>query len=405
MIKKSFTLAFLVMAIAFFGGSDGRRNPRSKVKTHPAMFEGDIDLSRDQQDAIDVINNKTSTAQGMPLRDVERNAIRRPSSLWPGGVVPYLFFENQHTETEKNIILKAMEEYHQWTCLRFVPRTNQRDYVGFIKGDGCYSYTGKLGNKQVVSLGLGCAYTGFVIHELMHAIGFFHEQSRADRDEYVLINEENIKEGQGAKFDKYSLQQISHLGACYDYCSIMHYGEKDYSKNGKATIVSRFNGRCTLRRASVKKGFSDTDIRKINTLYKCTGYPQVEGGTDGCVDKDEKCAEWAQDDMGEKCVKNEWIKKNCIKSCNIFGKTTPLTKPTPKPNCENENKNCEGWANRGYCTGTHNPYMSKKCKKACGFCNCENENKKCEGWAKKGYCTGTHNLYMSENCKKACGFC
>ena len=64
---------------------------------------------------------------------------------------------------------------------------------------------------------------GTVIHELMHAAGFWHEQSRADRDDFVKIIWGNICNNMGYNFDKYSLQQIDHLGATYDTCSIMHY--------------------------------------------------------------------------------------------------------------------------------------------------------------------------------------
>ena len=50
-------------------------------------------------------------------------------------------------------------------------------------------------NGQTVSIGFGCEYEGFVLHELMHTLGFFHTNSRPDRDAYVIVYTQNIKPG------------------------------------------------------------------------------------------------------------------------------------------------------------------------------------------------------------------
>lgn len=51
-------------------------------------------------------------------------------------------------------------------------------------------------------LGQGCGWMGTVVHELGHAIGFFHEQKRSDRDDWIDIYWESVKEG---KDDSYHL--------------------------------------------------------------------------------------------------------------------------------------------------------------------------------------------------------
>ena len=66
----------------------------------------------------------------------------------------------------------------------------------------CWSYMGRKGGKQTLSLKppddkkCHCLCdVGRTLHEMMHALGFYHEHSRTDRDNYIKIVEENVKKG------------------------------------------------------------------------------------------------------------------------------------------------------------------------------------------------------------------
>ena len=63
----------------------------------------------------------------------------------------------------------------------------------------------------------------------MHAIGFWHEQSRPDRDKYVTIMKRNIEEKNHYTFKKRDFNQANLIGE-YDFCSIVHYGLRYFSK-------------------------------------------------------------------------------------------------------------------------------------------------------------------------------
>ncbi|GFR04685.1 zinc metalloproteinase nas-13 [Trichonephila clavata] len=123
----------------------------------------------------------------------ERNAIRDNRMKWPHGAIPYVI-ANTFDHQERSIIARAIEEYHKNTCIRFFPRNNENDFVFITRKEGCFSMIGRDGGPQLLSLGDGCMFVGIIIHEFMHAVGFWHEQSRADRDNYVTILWENIQQ-------------------------------------------------------------------------------------------------------------------------------------------------------------------------------------------------------------------
>ena len=95
----------------------------------------------------------------------------------------------------KSIIFGAIYYWERETCLEFLPATDQTiDYIHFVRNDiGCYSDSiGMKGGRQVINLGTNCVTKGIILHEIGHAVGFWHEQSRPDRDNYVRINKDNI---------------------------------------------------------------------------------------------------------------------------------------------------------------------------------------------------------------------
>ncbi|CAH1789177.1 unnamed protein product [Owenia fusiformis] len=237
-MKGLILLALFAAAQAF--PSFGRSSPEEGD-----LFEGDIILDEEE----DVYN-----------------ALRSSSRKWPSGRVPYTV-TGSLTSRERSTLNAAIADYNRFTCIRWVPkRSSDKAYVNIKKASsGCSSAVGRTGRAQTINLGRGCWNKGIVIHEMMHAIGFYHEQSRTDRDKYVTIMYDNIKSGKQGNFNKYDANKISLLGMPYDYSSVMHYGGRAFSKNGKATIVPKQRN----ARIGQRSGFSSLDYKKINKQYKC----------------------------------------------------------------------------------------------------------------------------------------
>ena len=87
----------------------------------------------------------------------------------------------------------------------------------------CCSSVGRMGGRQTLSLKDYCADPGVAIHELGHLVGFWHEQTRPDRDHFIKVFWDNIITSQHLNFEKREHIEIESFGRPYDLQSIMHY--------------------------------------------------------------------------------------------------------------------------------------------------------------------------------------
>ncbi|CAG7835235.1 unnamed protein product [Allacma fusca] len=209
------------------------------------------------------------------LARVGINFLKFPSRKWTNNTVPYII-SPLYLPDEYMIIKTAVRILNFFTCINFRDWDGvEKDYLIFWpveKPAGCWSYVGRLGGPQIVSLqqpdlkSAQCfAGVGRPLHETMHALGVYHEQSRPDRDDHVKVEKKNVIRGFLSNFDKLDTKNVS-APYKYDYDSIMHYGTTFFSKNKKiATLVPKQKGKSIGQRINLSK----LDCLKLNSLYGC----------------------------------------------------------------------------------------------------------------------------------------
>ena len=250
----------LASAFIVLPGAKKARQVSYQVQDGMAVYQGDITLG--PAHLVPVI-------YGVPRAGDDRKQYATASSKahrWPHGEMPYEV-DGSVTPEKRAMIDWAVAHVAAETPLRPRPRTaGDADYLQFTQagGDyGCSSYVGRIGGAQMVRVG-SCGVRGSVVHEICHAAGLYHEQSRTDRDGFVTIQWSEISSGEEAQFT--IDDDTMDIGA-YDYGSIMHYSRGAFSKTGNDTIVPK-DPRMNIGQ---REGLSPLDKAALAQLYSGGG--------------------------------------------------------------------------------------------------------------------------------------
>jgi len=206
------------------------------------LFEGDLAITEEfirqhynfssipkveeymsHEDEGDVATESTEGGQRINKRAAKRNLL-----LWTNGIVPYKFSSSSiqtYGLGGRHSIREAMDHWEDRTCLRFTLQNSENDYVVYNNAERTCTSSSvgrKGGGKQTINMDSvhGCGI-GTIVHEIGHAIGFWHEQSRPDRDNYIRINLNNVENDRQKhnQFNKRDASEVDSQGSEYDYGS------------------------------------------------------------------------------------------------------------------------------------------------------------------------------------------
>ena len=147
--------------------------------------------------------------------------------LWPNRTMNYVIDPNT-TALRRQWIIIAMKNWSNTTGFRFLDVSKnlaKGDYVYIVYGMiGNNSAVGRIGGRQTINLQNDAI--GVIVHELGHALGMYHEQMRSDRDKYINIIWNNIKEEWKPQFIRYACADnvlVNDPVTRFDFKSIMLY--------------------------------------------------------------------------------------------------------------------------------------------------------------------------------------
>lgn len=213
-------------------------------------FFSDMIFSKDYVRSLDTLKTKSACAHGLVY-------------YWPNNNITYSF-SSELSFLNRQAIVSGLALISDYSLLTFtyIPDSQTAD-LRFVEDNSNSSPIGKQSNGNVIRI--HDFDSGTIAHEVMHSLGFFHEHSRTDRNDYVVVNYNNIQDGKANQFNIFTDDGFEGFNrGQYDYNSIMHYGSTAFAKSsGLITISRKDGGSLPGQRISLSQG----DIAGLNFIY------------------------------------------------------------------------------------------------------------------------------------------
>lgn len=215
------------------------------------VAQGDIILTEEQIACL-----KNPESRGSVMDDYTKE--------WPYGIVFYEVLPNAgYTTPDRDVVRSYLDYLESKTNLRFWERSSMyNNYISIVGYENNLSYIGMIGGKQLLRL----YNVSALPHEMLHAVGFGHEQGRRDRDQYITIEWDNIISKWQYAFDYNHLnnQPMFDDGA-FDFSSLMLYSSyNSFAIDATKPTMTKKDGSVFYPNYST---LSAGDIAMVNKKY------------------------------------------------------------------------------------------------------------------------------------------
>ncbi|CAG7660627.1 unnamed protein product [Allacma fusca] len=272
-------LALIVVVLIYMADCRICKNVGEECGSNNDCTSGNCQERRCEE-KVDTRKNTLRGSHQLLLNDIKPNPdVNTRSGVlseghWPNATVPYEL-DPDFTLEQKEMILETFYTIESYTCVTFVERSNEEDYVIVMLGEtgDCDSYVGKIGGAQTLTLsvnltedGWTCLQDKIIMQETLHTLGFEHEHNRYDRDDYITLNWDNIACDSRRNFEKREYNSTT-FDLPYDYVSVLHYSNNEGGIDPDVPVlIPKPNYGFQIGNEEL----SELDVLKINRMYNCS---------------------------------------------------------------------------------------------------------------------------------------